>query len=212
MYRAIYERPLIAEGKIRKYYIFQFAAKVALDKNLRDASTQATKEISRVLIDLSLRKDVFENVKAFADTEGAMNLDSETKRYVDRVLRDGKRNGLLLSGEKLEDFKSNKKQISELGTDFRKCISEDTSNFYVEETDLEGLPQDLINSLEKDENGRRKLTCKYPHYNPIMDNCKNPHTRYLMEKTFRSRCLKENTPRIEKLIALRQKQADLLGI
>eukprot|EP00090_Calanus_glacialis_P014702 TRINITY_DN23551_c0_g1_i1.p1 TRINITY_DN23551_c0_g1~~TRINITY_DN23551_c0_g1_i1.p1 ORF type:complete len:572 (-),score=137.44 TRINITY_DN23551_c0_g1_i1:79-1626(-) len=104
-----------------------------------------------------------------------------------------------------------KNQISELGTDFRKCISEDISHFYVEGKNLTGLNTDFIDSLEQSESGTYKLTCKYPHYNPVMDNCNNPHTRRLMEKTYRSRCLKENTARLEKLIVLRQRQADLLG-
>merc|ERR1711892_72473 len=188
-----------------------FANNVALDKALRDASTDADKKITDLGIDLSLRKDVFQNIKAFSETEEAKTLNYEQKRYVEETLRDGKRNGLLLSGDKLEEFKTNKKRISELGIDFRKCLSEDTSHFYADEKDLNGVPQDVIESMDKDENGKRKVTTKYPHYHPVIKNCKNPQTRYIMEKTYQSRCVKENTPRIEELVSLRQKQADILG-
>ena len=52
---------------------------------------------------------------------------------------------------------------------------------------------------------------KYPHFFPVTRKCIVPETRFKMEKTYQSRCLKANTPIIEQLIELRQKQADLLG-
>eukprot|EP00092_Neocalanus_flemingeri_P009866 GFUD01010635.1.p1 GENE.GFUD01010635.1~~GFUD01010635.1.p1 ORF type:complete len:787 (+),score=201.65 GFUD01010635.1:408-2768(+) len=191
--------------------VLTFATNVALDKALRDASVEADKKITDLKIDLSLRNDVFQNIKAFAETEEAKSMNYEQQRYVEEALRNGKRDGLLLSGDTLEEFKKNKKKISELGIDFRKCLGEDKSHFYAEEKDLDGVPQDVIESMEKDESGKRKVTTKYPHYHPVIKNCKNPQTRFIMEKLMQSRCVKENTPRIEQLITLRQRQADILG-
>eukprot|EP00090_Calanus_glacialis_P007989 TRINITY_DN1635_c0_g1_i1.p1 TRINITY_DN1635_c0_g1~~TRINITY_DN1635_c0_g1_i1.p1 ORF type:complete len:781 (-),score=191.71 TRINITY_DN1635_c0_g1_i1:71-2413(-) len=188
-----------------------FSTNVALEKALRDASSEANKKITEVQIDLSLRKDVFLNIKQFSQTEEAKNLNYEQKRYVEETVRAGKRNGLLLAADDLEEFKKNKKRISELGIDFRKCLSEDTSHFYADEKDLSGVPADVIESMEKDERGKRKVTTKYTHYYPVIKKCKNPKTRYLMEKTKQTMCVEENTPRIEELITLRQKQATLLG-
>jgi len=187
------------------------AKHVALDKELRDASSEADKKITDLWIDLRLRQDVFENVKAFSETEEAKSLNYEQKRYLEQFLRDGKRNGLLLSGEELEEFKNKEKKISQLGIDFRKCLSEDTSHFYAEEKDLEGVAQDVIDSMEKDESGRRKVTTQKPHYFPVIKTCKNSNTRFIMEKTYQSICVKENTPRIEELMYLRQRKAELLG-
>ena len=163
-------------------------------------------------MDLSLRKDVFENVKRFAESSEGKSLAGEYKRYVERLLRDGRRSGLDLHDELVDKLKKIKKEISELGTDFRNCISEDTSYFYTEEKNLTGLTSDFIATLDEDENGLKKLTCKYPDYFPVMDSCSNPYTRRTMEKTYRSRCLKENTPRLERLVELRQMQAELLGV
>ena len=50
-----------------------------MDSSLRDASTEAEKTIGNLGTELSLRKDVFENVKAFAQTEQAGNLNYEEK-------------------------------------------------------------------------------------------------------------------------------------
>ena len=184
---------------------------VALAPELRDASSKAEKEISALGTELSLRKDVFENVKAFSETEEAENLNYEEKRYLKQYLRDGKRSGLEVSEAKIEDFKALKNKISDLEIEFRKCLSEDTSHMYLDEEDLVGVPDDVIESMETNEIGQRKVTTKYPHYNPIIKYAKNPKTRYAMEKIYQSRCVEENTARIEEMVKLRHKKAVMLG-
>lgn len=189
-----------------------FAANVAENKDLRDAANEFQKQLSELEIELSLRKDVFENIKTFAASDEANHLEPEQKRYVEDLLRSGKRNGLQLSGEVLDQFKVIKKKISELGIDFDRCLSEDTSHIWVAEKDLTGVSQDLIDTLEKnDATGLLKVTTKYPHYHPVIKRCSNPKTRFAMEKAFQSRCFEQNTPIIEELLQLRQKQADILG-
>ena len=184
---------------------------VALEPELRDASSKAEKDITSLSTELSLRKDVFENVKAFAQTEEAENLNYEEKRYLKQYLRDGKRNGLEVPEAKLEDFKALKNKVSDLEIEFRKCLSEDTSHMYLDEEDLDGVPDDVVQSMETNEIGQRKVTTKYPHYNPISKYAKNPKTRFEMEKIYQSRCVEENTPRIEEMVKLRHKKAVMLG-
>ena len=52
---------------------------------------------------------------------------------------------------------------------------------------------------------------KYPHFFPVTRKCNNPSTRLRMEKTYQSRCMKENTEILEEIVTLRQKEAKLLG-
>jgi len=191
--------------------VVTFMKNVAVDPTLRDASSKAEKEITALSTELSLRKDVFENVKAFGQTEEAENLNYEEKRYLKQYLRDGKRSGLEVSEAKLEDFKALKNKLSDLEIEFRKCLSEDTSHMYLDEEDLDGVPDDVIESMETNEKGQRKVTTKYPHYNPIIKYAKNPKTRFEMEKIYQSRCVEENTVRIEEMVKLRHKKAVMLG-
>ena len=183
-----------------------------MNKKLRDASSAASKKFSEVEIDLRLRKDVFLNVKAFSITKEAKKVNYEQNRFIENTLRDGKRNGLLLANDGLQEFKKNKKRISKLGEDYLKCLIEDTSYIWADEKELSGVPNDVIESMEKDDSGNRKVTTKSPHYNAVMDYCSNEKTRLTMMKTYETRCVEENTPRIEELVTLRHRQATLLGL
>jgi len=189
----------------------QLPSMVALDKGLRDASSEAEKKLDEFSVEMSMRKDIFDNLVAFSHTDEAKGLNPELQRYLEKSITDGKRNGLHLPEERREQIKTIKKRISELGTDFNKNLNEDTTFLYFNESQLSGVPEDLVKSFERDEEGRCKVTMKYPHFFPVTRKCNNPQTRFEMEKTYQSRCKQENTAIIEEIVGLRQQQAELLG-
>jgi len=188
----------------------QLPSMVALDKGLRDASSEAEKLLDEFSVEMSMRKDIFDNLVAFSQTDEAKGLNPEFQRYLDKSITDGKRNGLHLPEERREQIKTIKKRISELGTDFNKNLNEDTTFLYFKESELSGVPEDLVKSFERDDEGRCKVTMKYPHFFPVTRKCNNPKTRLEMEKTYQSRCKEENTAIIEEIVGLRQQQAELL--
>ena len=136
----------------------QLPAMVALDKGLRDAASDAEKMMDEFSVEMSMRKDVFDNVLAFSKTEEAQSLSAEYKRYIEKEVRDGKRNGLHLPADVREEIKSVKKRISELGIEFNKNLNEDTTFLHFDESELSGVPEDLVKSFEKDpETGKLKV-------------------------------------------------------
>merc|ERR1719225_2609040 len=177
-----------------------------------NASSDAEKMLAEFEVEMSMRKDVFDNILAFSKSEEAKSLSPELKRYLEKQVNDGMRNGLHLEEAKRDEIKAVKKRISELGVEFNKNLNEDTTFLLLDQTELTGVPEDLVGSFEKDEeSGKLKVTMKYPHFFPVTRKCNNPETRLRMEKTYQSRCMAENTKIIEEIVSLRQKQAELLS-
>lgn len=190
-----------------------FLQHVSPDKVLREASTEADRKMSAFDVEMSMRTDVFKTLKILQQKEAeTAKLSAEGKRYLERLIRSGKRNGLDLSSEVQDKIKNIKQKMSELGIDFSKNLNEENTNLEFSREELDGVSEDILNGLTKNkENGKFQISLKYPHYFPVQKKCTVVETRAKMEKAFHSRCLAENTRILEDLIGLRKEQASLLG-
>ncbi|XP_071545618.1 thimet oligopeptidase-like [Panulirus ornatus] len=188
-----------------------FPQHAATDKAVREASSKAEQKLEEFDVEMSMRKDIFDRVVAFRDTVNMEGFSDEQKRLIEKLILHGKRNGLHLSEEIQVEVKKIKKRMSELSIQFQRNLNEDNTKLFFTQEELAGMPDDFINELSQGEDGKLEVTMKYPHLFPITKKCRVPDTRRLMVTASQSKCMEENTPILEELITLRQKQADLLG-
>jgi metallopeptidase MepB len=149
--------------------IIGFYQAVSTDKGLRDASTEAEKLMDEYSIEASMREDIYQLVEA-AFQKGA-KLDPESQRLLEKARKSYIRNGLGIPAGPRERFKEIKKRLSQISTDFQKVLNEENGGLWVTKEEMEGVPEDVVNGLEKgvgEHEGELKLSFKYPDLFPTL--------------------------------------------
>ena len=82
-------------------------------------------------------------------------------------------------------------------------MNEDTSHVLLTLDQLEGMNQDFVNRLNK-ENDMYVVTMKYPDALPVLKLAKKEETRKLVSNTFDNRCANENLSILKEIVKLRK--------
>jgi len=178
------------------------------DEAIRDAARECEQEVSRFYSDLALDRDMYDALAA-VDVSGA---DADTKRFLEHTLRDYRRAGVDKPAEVRDRLKAIDEELTKLGQQFSKNISEDVRAIEVKDaTRLDGLPADFVASHAPDASGTIRITTDYPDYNPFMTYATDDALRRELYIKFRSRGDQANEAVLRDVLKLRAEKASLLG-
>ena len=196
------------DSKIRTQYIALFQA-VHPDAEVRKASADACTRLDKANAAKYSRVDLY---RIFARVEELNEpLDIESKRFLQKGLRRCMTSGASLQDEaQRQRFRALDDQIIDLKSQFAVNLTEDTTDLWFSEGELQGLSQDTIQSLQEDEYRRRRLTMKGPHVRAALAQVEDPGVR---EKVFKQSetIAPLNTGIFEQVMLLRDELARLIG-
>jgi len=197
-----------------------------------DGLRKAVEEIQPENVKLSLRlaqsKPLYEAFKSLKDGPEWAKLSAAQKRIVENELRDFVLGGVALEGEAKERFNAIQQELTQLSTKFSNNVLDSTKAYkklVTSKEDVEGLPATALGlaaqQAKKDghetatpEEGPWLFTLDFPSYYPVLTHAKNRALREEMYRTYMTRASSgdiDNTPIIEKVLALRKEKAQLLG-
>ena len=190
-----------------------FLGHVSVNDDVRDAGRVAEERIQKWALDLVARRDVYEAVAGFADTEEAASLTGEKARVLAHGLRDFAMAGHGLSQEDRERVQELRSRLVEIEIAFNTNVAEFDDGIEVGPDDLEGLPDDYISRLAPGsaENTSR-ISMAYPDVVPFLDNSPRRDLREALTFKFNNRAVETNTPLLAEALETRAAIAGIFGL
>jgi len=189
-----------------------FLGYVSTDPDVRVVAKNCETDVGKLHVDIFAREDLYQVVKGVKANSGK-RLNKISRRLLDEYLSDFERNGLELSPAARKKYITKKKKLVELTNEFDQNIVKSTQSDYlaVSEEELDGMPEEFIKGLKKDESDNYKLTLSYPTYFPFMQNGKKADVRKRLQTLFLNRGGKRNVELLEGAVKLRHEMAVLIG-
>jgi oligopeptidase A len=190
----------------------------------REAYNAMLPEVSSFYADLGQNLALFAKYKALAAAAEFATLSPARRRIIANELRDFRLSGAELAEDQKPRFKEIQEELSALGAKFSENVM-DATNAHAEwiedEAALAGLPADAKAAAraaaEKDGKPGWKFTLHAPSYVPVLQFCDNRELRARMYRAHATRASEfgpdelNNGPLIDKILALRDEEARMLG-
>jgi thimet oligopeptidase len=186
---------------------------VGSDLELKIIINDILKKLEKLFIDkIYLNKDLYLVLKQTQEIL-VYNIDfKNNQKLMLDVLKDYKKEGIELSEEKILELKEIKLKLIELEIKFDENIRNTKNGIYVSKNLLDGLSEEFISNLKKDEKSDDLfLDVSYPTYDYVMRNCKDQTVRKSLYKAFNNRAYPKNIEVFKEIRNLEEKVAVLLG-
>jgi oligopeptidase A len=197
-----------------------------------EALRTAVEEIQPLQVTLSSKfaqsQPLYNAFCALRDGPQWKTLTEAQKRIVEGEIRDAKLGGVGLEGKEKERFNEIQQELSKLSLKFSNNVLDSTKAFKKVITDAKevaGLPESALalaaqtavtngHEAATASSGPWVITLDFPSYLPVMTHCTYRPLREELYRAFISRASsgeRDNTPIIEKILALRKEKAQMLG-
>jgi len=177
--------------------------------SIRDAATDALKQLEEWMVGLDYREDVYQAVKAFADTQP--RLAGEDAKLLAETLRDYRRAGLQLPKAQRDEVERMRKELSRLTTDYESNITKAQKAVKFTRAELEGLPEGFLEQLKTSDDQYTVMANVTTACLRVLDNARREETRKKLLLEHDNLARDENIPLLEKILPLRDDIARKLG-
>ena len=192
------------------------------NKELQEAAQEIMPLLTRLKNDILLNSELFEKVKKVYENKENYKLDAEQRMLLEKTYKGFIRNGALLNEKDQQKLREIDQRLTKLKLDFSKNVLEETNAFQLlitDKSDLEGLPEEILQSAEELAHSRGKSGWMFilhaPSYIPFMKYAKNRELRKKMSLAYGSRAFKkdklDNREIVSEIAKLRKERAVLLG-
>ncbi|MCA8944288.1 MAG: M3 family metallopeptidase [Planctomycetes bacterium] len=155
-------------------------------------------------------------------------LDAAQQRIVTKMIQHAELAGIALEGDDRTRFNEIQQELAELSTKFSNAVLDATKAWDLtleDPAEMDGCPASLRELAAESakaagqpeatpENGPWRITLDHPSFGPFMQHAKRRDLRERIYRAFISRAGEgefDNRARIDRILELRQAQADLLG-
>ena len=191
------------------------------------------KEISPLLSEhydsISLNPDIFNKIKLLWEDIDNLELSKEENKMLEESYKNFLRNGALLKGLEKDRYLKINQEISKLSVQFSQNLLAETNRFEIilNEDDLNGLPEDIINLAKEESEAKYKITGDNQYKDKYVFTLHNssifPFMTYSKRRDLRERLYKgyitrgdnnneyDNKDITSKIASLRVEKANILG-
>jgi oligopeptidase A len=187
---------------------------------LREAYNANLPKITAYYTELSQNERVFAKLKALRASAGFAELSPAQKRIIGNELRDFRLSGAELSAEKKAQFKTLKEKLNQISSRFSDNLLDATNGYarmVTDEKELDGVPEDVKQSLKQPDSAGWKLTLHAPCYLPVMQYATHRPLREELYRAYVTRASEfskpewDNSALIQEIVQLRRESAQILG-
>lgn len=195
---------------------------------LRQVYEQIQPQVIALVNRLGQSQILYQSFKTLRASDLWPKLALAQQRIIASSIREAELSGVGLQGAQKERFNAIQLELGGITTHFSNNLLDATQAFQLKLTqpeDIAGLPQSLLSLAAQTarsggetsatpEEGPWIITLDYPSYLPFMKHSQNRQLRETLYRAFVSRASEgqwDNAPLIERILALRLEEAQLLG-